>query len=175
MAEAMTALVLVDHWLRWRAERLDVEWPAFFNKPNFVSASMSRIRMSRNQFYSVAKKAVRELPTQFHRYLENVVVDVVDEPSPIDMKELEGDTNEILGIFEGVSLLDQAEGIDFPNRVKLFRLNLEAASEDREDLICHIQETVIHEIGHHFGMTEEDLEPFERAMDERRQRQDRRR
>jgi predicted Zn-dependent protease with MMP-like domain len=131
---------------------------------------MGRVRLTLNQFFNIARKAVRDLPPEFRPYLENVVVDVLDEPSEKDLSHVDADREELLGLFEGVSLLEQPEGISYPNRVKLFRKNLEAASKHREDLICHIQETVVHEIAHHFGMSEVDLEPFEQAMEERRRR-----
>lgn len=131
---------------------------------------MRRVRLTLNQFFNVARKAVRELPPHFRPYLENVVVDVVDEPSPQDLAHVGADQFDLLGLFEGVHLLEQSAGFSHPNRIKLFRKNLEAASEDREDLIRHIQETVVHEIAHHFGMSEDDLEPFEQAMEERRRR-----
>jgi len=131
---------------------------------------MKRVRLTLNQFFNVARKAVRDLPPQFRPYLENVVVDVLDEPSAKDLAYVDAEEDDLLGLFEGVHLLDQTAGFSHPNRVKLFRRNLEAASADRDDLICHIQETVVHEIAHHFGMSEEDLEPFEQAMEERRRR-----
>ena len=127
---------------------------------------MPRIRMTVNQFVAVAKRAVDELPAQFHPHLKNLVVDVVDWPSRRDLERFD-DEMELLGLFEGSSLLDEGN-ITHPKRIRLFRRNLEAASRNRDDLVCHIQETVVHEIAHHFGMTEEDLEPFERAMEERR-------
>ena len=132
---------------------------------------MARARLTINQFLNIVTRAIRELPEEFKPYLSNVVVDVLDEPSRQDLDSVEEDDDgDILGLFEGVSLLDQSEGVAHPNRIKLFRLNLEAASQDREDLIANIQETVVHEIAHHFGMSEEDLEPFEEAMEEKRRR-----
>jgi predicted Zn-dependent protease with MMP-like domain len=129
---------------------------------------MGRVRLTQNEFFRVARLAVQELPPLFRPYLENVVVDVLDQPSQADLDHVEADRDELLGLFEGVALLDQSSGFSHPNRVKLFRKNLEAASQDREDLVRQIQETVVHEIAHHFGMTEEDLEPFEQAMEHRR-------
>jgi predicted Zn-dependent protease with MMP-like domain len=130
---------------------------------------MPRVRMTVNQFVAVAKRAVQELPEEFRSRMKNLVLDVVDEPTAHDLDALEDGAHpeELLGIFEGASLLDEGT-IHQPKRIKLFRRNLEAASVNREDLVCHIQETVVHEIAHHFGMTEEDLEPFERAMADRR-------
>jgi predicted Zn-dependent protease with MMP-like domain len=124
--------------------------------------------MTVNQFVNAAKRAVDELPAPFHPFLKNLVVDVVDWPSYADLERF-GDEKALLGMFEGSSLLD--EGIvTQPKRIRLFRRNLEAASRNKEDLVCHIQETVVHEIAHHFGMSEEDLEPFEQAMEERRRK-----
>jgi len=126
--------------------------------------------MTVNQFVSVAKRAVRDLPEQFHPYLKNVAVDVLDDPTVREFEQFGDEAAELLGLFEGVALLDQSAGFRHPNRIKLFRRNLEAASRNKEDLVCHIQETVVHEIAHHFGMSEEDLEPFEQAMEERRRK-----
>jgi predicted Zn-dependent protease with MMP-like domain len=131
---------------------------------------MGRVRLTRTQFYKVAEKALFELPVLFRPYLKNVVVDVLEEPTATDLANVDAEGEDLLGLFEGVHLLDQSAGFSHPNRIKLFRRNLEAASGDRIDLVCHIQETVVHEIAHHFGMSEDDLEPFEQAMEERRQR-----
>jgi len=131
---------------------------------------VGRVRLTLNQFYSIAKRAVRELPQQFQPYMANVVVDVLDWPGEDDLAKVNAEPHELLGLFEGVPLVDQAAGLAHPNRVKLFRKNLEASSADRDDLIANIQETVVHEIGHHFGMSEEDLEPFEQAAELRRRR-----
>ena len=127
--------------------------------------------MTVNQFVNVAKRAVQDLPEEFRSRMKNLVLDVVDEPTAKDLEALEDGAfpDELLGIFEGASLLDESV-VHHPKRIKLFRRNLEAASVNREDLVCHIQETVVHEIAHHFGMTEEDLAPFETAMEERRRR-----
>ena len=131
---------------------------------------MARVRLTLNQFYSIAKRAVRELPAQFQPYMANVVVDVLDWPNDDDLEKVDAEPHDLLGLFEGVPLLDQSTGFAHPNRVKLFRKNLEASSADHEDLIANIQETVVHEIAHHFGMSEEDLEPFEQAAELRRRR-----
>lgn len=124
-------------------------------------------RLSWKQFCDAVEDAVASLPEPFHQYLENVVVDVQEEPSEHDyatLRERSGiDAGGLLlGLFIGVPLTSQSYGDRHPNVVKIFRRPMEQVSCTRGALLRNIRATVIHEFAHHFGFSEEQLEDFER-------------
>jgi predicted Zn-dependent protease with MMP-like domain len=128
-----------------------------------------RRRLSWRQFCDAVEEAVASLPEPFHKYLENVVVDVQEEPSDRDYAALEARGGEpgatlLLGLFIGVPLTSQGYGDRHPNVVKIFRRPMEQVSRTRGALLRNIRATVVHEFAHHFGFSEEQLEVFERAQ-----------
>lgn len=117
--------------------------------------------MTRRQFEDVVAEALDTLPREFRSRMENIVVEVRDRPTPKQLQRAElppGDL--LLGLYEGVPLPDRPEGIEpiFPDRVFLFQECLEEVCGSRAELIEEIRETVIHEIGHYFGLDHEDME-----------------
>ena len=127
-----------------------------------------RRRLSWRQFCDAVEEAVASLPEPFPQYLENVVVDVQEQPSDRDyaaLKDRGGAAGGLLlGLFVGVPLTSQGYGDRHPNVVKIFRRPMEHVSRTRGALLRNIRATVIHEFAHHFGFSEEQLEDFERAQ-----------
>lgn len=126
--------------------------------------------MSFRQFCDAVEEVVASLPEPFHEYLENVVVEVQEEPSDRDyatLKDRGGRSgNLLLGLFIGVPVTAQRYGDRPPNVVKIFRRPMEQVSRTHAALLRNIRATVIHEFAHHFGYSEEQLEAFERAQRE---------
>jgi predicted Zn-dependent protease with MMP-like domain len=96
--------------------------------------------------------------------MRNIAIVVEDEPSPevlADMGIEPPDT--LLGLYQGTPLTERAwdYGNALPDRVLIFQGPHERAAEDEDDLVVAIGETLIHEIGHHFGMSEEQIEEIE--------------
>ncbi len=117
--------------------------------------------MTRAQFEDVVAEALDTLPREFRRRMENVIVEVRDRPTQKQLKHAEIPAGDLLlGLYEGVPLTDRPEGIEptFPDRVFLFQDCLEEVCETRAELIEEIRETVIHEIGHYFGLDHDDME-----------------
>jgi predicted Zn-dependent protease with MMP-like domain len=98
------------------------------------------------QFEVAAQTAVDSIPEAFRPYLENTVF-VIEESS-------EGG---LMGLYEGATALAAGDGM--PERITLYKREHEEASESMEDLIAEVRRTILHEVGHHFGMEEDDL-PF---------------
>ncbi len=119
------------------------------------------MRMSREQFERVVAKALDDLPSEVAEYLENVAVVVEDEPTEDDLldADLDPETDTLFGIYQGLALPDRGGeyGNVLPDRIVIFRRPLLAECGDRNELIREIQDTVVHEIGHYFGLDEEDL------------------
>ena len=95
--------------------------------------------------------------------MENVVVDVRRRPTRRQLKSvgLDPDEETLLGLFEGVPLTEQAWDEPHPNRVWLFKDSIEEACRSRAEVAWEIRRTIIHELAHHFGWSEADLEAFE--------------
>jgi predicted Zn-dependent protease with MMP-like domain len=104
------------------------------------------MRVSMKQFEVAAQAAVDSIPDEFRPYLENTVF-IIEESS-------EGG---LMGLYEGATALAAGEGM--PERITLYKREHEEAAESMEDLIAEVQRTILHEVGHHFGMEEDDL-PF---------------
>ncbi|MCZ2400816.1 MAG: metallopeptidase family protein [Phycisphaerae bacterium] len=117
------------------------------------------ITMTSSEFDRAVKDALREIPAEFRAYLDNVVIEVRDRPDRRLMREHDV-PDDILGLYIGVPLEDKAleGGLPMPDRVLIFRETLLDMCASREELIEEIRITVLHEIGHHFGLDEERLE-----------------
>ncbi|MGQ0634932.1 MAG: metallopeptidase family protein [Planctomycetaceae bacterium] len=123
------------------------------------------------RFCDVVREAVDSLPESFRPYLENVVVDVQDEPTGQDYAAVSergtsGRDRLLLGLFVGVPLTEQRYGDRHPNVIKIFKRPMERFCPTRKALLRNIRATVVHEFAHHFGFSEEQLEAFEQAQAE---------
>lgn len=105
----------------------------------------------------VAVEVMSHLPQAFRERLGSVPVVLERRPSLAVVRE--GFDPRALGLFEGPSILD--EDATMPARVVLFTHNLLAAFTEREELAEQIEITVLHEIGHYFGLDEDDMERLE--------------
>lgn len=111
-------------------------------------------RLSREEFDGLVEQAVAQLPRTFREKLSNVAIEVADLPP---QGERDGDT--LMGLFEGTPMTEksvfQAAG---PDRVFLYQRNIESACDTRQELVREIRLTLLHELGHYFGLSEEELE-----------------
>jgi predicted Zn-dependent protease with MMP-like domain len=98
------------------------------------------------QFEAAAQAAVDSIPDEFKPYLENTVF-IIEESS----------TEGLMGLYEGATALGAGEGM--PERVTLYKRAHERAADSMEELVEEVRRTILHEVGHHFGMEEDDL-PF---------------
>ena len=117
----------------------------------------------------IARAALARLPAEFARHTGDVVLSVeefADEGTLADMG-IE-DPFDLTGLFEGIGLTEQSieQSGQMPNRIRLFRQPILdewlAEGENLEHLIAHV---VIHEIGHHFGLSDADMHALEDAAD----------
>lgn len=114
-------------------------------------------RLEGTEFDDAVEQTLLSLPPQFREYLENVEVGVEDTPAPDLIAE--GLEFDLLGIYIGDTT--GSNDWDFPDRVVLFQRNIENISPDRETLLAEIRDTLLHEMGHHFGMDEDTLREIE--------------
>jgi predicted Zn-dependent protease with MMP-like domain len=135
------------------------------------------MRMSLRKFGRIVAEVMETLPEPFRPYLHNLVVDVEDEPDLQTLRDqgftdeeiAEGET--LYGLFWPFPLAGESElgGVDEhdqpPHRIIVYKNPLEEDFPDPKELRREIRKTVIHELAHHFGYSERDLEPFESKDD----------
>ena len=120
--------------------------------------------MTRARFERLVAEAIRTIPDRFRDELRNIAVIVEDEPSDDLLDEMEIDPPDTLfGLYHGTPLTERAwdYGNALPDRITLFQGPIEDSSETEDDVIVAIGETLIHEVGHYFGLSEEELEEIE--------------
>jgi predicted Zn-dependent protease with MMP-like domain len=120
--------------------------------------------MTRERFQRLVEEALRTIPQRFRDEMHNVAVVVEDAPSQALLDEMgfePGDT--LYGLYQGTPLPERTwtEGNRLPDRITIYQQPIEEDSEDTEDAIVMIGETVIHEFGHYFGLSEEEIEEIE--------------
>jgi predicted Zn-dependent protease with MMP-like domain len=117
------------------------------------------VEMDEETFRRAAAEALDNLPRSIRDYVSDVPVLIEDYPSPRLLSN-ENVSPQILGIYIGVPRTEAGPTVQPSDvtRVVLFKRNLEKVCRDREDLIEQIQVTVRHEVGHHLGLSEEDLD-----------------
>ena len=97
-----------------------------------------------NEFEQVVLWAIDSIPDEFRPYLENTMF-LVEESSP----------KGLMGLYEGSTALGAGQG--YPERITLYKNSHERASRTMQQLIDEVRRTILHEVGHHFGMEEDDL------------------
>jgi predicted Zn-dependent protease with MMP-like domain len=123
---------------------------------------------SADEIEAIARRALEALPQPFAASLGNVVLlieDFADEATLRDMG-IE-DPFELTGIYEGVPLTERSveQSGTLPDRVRLFRRPILDEWADGEDSLEHlVAHVLIHEIGHHFGLSDEDMHALEDAV-----------
>lgn len=119
-----------------------------------------------DEFHTLAEKAFDELPEAFRRLCGNVIIHVSEEAEAGILREMKiANPLELSGLFEGVGLPEQSvsDPTPFPNHVHLYRRSILHEWRGRkdvtlEDLVKHV---LVHEIGHHFGLSDEDMHRIE--------------
>jgi len=120
--------------------------------------------MTRQRFTELVEEALRGIPQRFRDAMKNVAVVVEDEPSQELLDDLEMEPDDTLfGLYQGTPLTEREAtyGNVLPDRISIYQLPIEDACEDDEDIRMCVAETVIHEFGHYFGLSEEEIEAIE--------------
>jgi predicted Zn-dependent protease with MMP-like domain len=118
----------------------------------------------------LADDAMTKLPEAFRRMAKGVVVRVDDFPTEDVLDELEAESEfDLLGLFTGIGLAQSEAGArtgQMPNVVHLYRRPiLDYWAEHDETLGAIVTHVLVHEIGHHFGLSDDDMEAIEAAAD----------
>jgi predicted Zn-dependent protease with MMP-like domain len=123
------------------------------------------VRVNRKVFDKAVKEAIKRLPDRFRDRMEGVDIYVKDLPSPEDNPDAPLSPL-IMGAFDGYSLTERRESdpwSQFPPRIYLYQRNIERVCATRTELIEEIEVTLMHEVGHFFGLEEDDLDRIDLA------------
>jgi predicted Zn-dependent protease with MMP-like domain len=120
--------------------------------------------VTREAFTVLVEEALREIPRRFRNAMRNVAIVVEDDPSDDILEEMEIDEGDTLyGLYQGTPLTQRGWGYgnNLPDRISIYKNPIEEACADEEEIRGCIAETVIHEFGHYFGMSEDEIEEIE--------------
>lgn len=108
------------------------------------------LEIPRRRFGELVDDALDSIPSQLLRLLDNVVVRVEDEHP---------DEPDLLGLYEGIALTERGSDYTFalPDTITVYRLPILAMCADEDEVAREVAITVVHELGHHFGIDDERL------------------
>ena len=120
--------------------------------------------MTRARFERLVVEAVTLIPKRFRREMKNLALVVEDEPAAELLEDMEIEPPDSLyGLYQGTPLPERTWGFGnvLPDRITLFQRPIEEDCEDEDEIRAVIGETLIHEVGHYFGLSEEEIEEIE--------------
>jgi len=120
--------------------------------------------LPREKFEAFVADALASIPKRFREAMKNIAIVVEDEPAPELLAEMEiAPPETLLGLYQGTPLNERSwdYGNQLPDRVVIFQGPIERESKGERDLVVAIGETLIHEIGHYFGLSEEEIAKIE--------------
>jgi predicted Zn-dependent protease with MMP-like domain len=122
--------------------------------------------VERERFEELVRQALATLPQEIAQRIDNVDVEVQDWPEPKQLASARiprGST--LLGLYQGVPLTKRTSGYNMvpPDRIIIFQGPLERTATNDEELVSRVRDVVIHEVAHHFGISDERLREIEAA------------
>lgn len=124
---------------------------------------MTNELLSRDEFERVVEEALDSLPKRFADMVRNVAIAVEEEPTDEDLESVDddeeyADDSELLGIYRGVALTQRTHDDPLlPDEIAIFRGPINRVARSRAEALEEVRETVIHELGHYFGLLDEDM------------------
>ena len=118
------------------------------------------MRLSKRKFVDLVEETLSDIPAQLAQYLRDVTVDVESRPDPRTCRDAGvDDPRDLLGLYRGTPLTSRSIDHDghLPDRITIYKHNIERMCGTRAEIIHEIRRTVFHEVGHHFGLDEDDL------------------
>jgi predicted Zn-dependent protease with MMP-like domain len=120
--------------------------------------------MTRERFEQLVTEAVTLIPKRFRKEMRNLALVVEDEPSEHLLEEMEIEPPDSLyGLYQGIPLTERSAsyGNNLPDVITIFQRPIEEDCEDEDEIRAVVGETLIHEVGHYFGLSEEEIEAIE--------------
>lgn len=119
------------------------------------------MRLSDEAFAAVVQEAIDSVPESFHGYFEEIAIDIEDMPDAATCRDLDiDDPRTLLGLYRGTPLTERQVGAPYryPERIVIYQRNIERLCRTKRQMVNQIRKTVLHEIGHHFGLDEDELD-----------------
>lgn len=116
--------------------------------------------MDRASFENLVEQALTDLPPEFAERLDNVAISVADWATSDQLQQVNlTDRHQLLGLYEGIPLTRRPNAYAgaLPDRITIFRRPIEKICHNDDEVIAQVRSTVMHELGHYFGMDEEQL------------------
>jgi predicted Zn-dependent protease with MMP-like domain len=120
--------------------------------------------MTRAEFERLLRDAIDSIPVRFRKRMTNIAVVVEDKPSPALLREMDLEPpDSLFGLYQGTPLTERPWdfGNALPDRITIYQQPIEEACRTDNEIVATIGETLIHEVGHYFGMSEEQIEEIE--------------
>ena len=122
-------------------------------------------RTNREYFDCLVERALETITKRYFKYFKNIKIIVEDYPTREDVRELNVNKTSLLGLFRGAPYPIKNGFFDIPSpmpdAIVLFQKNIESICSSEKELIREIRKTLVHEVGHYFGLSEEDLRKYE--------------
>jgi predicted Zn-dependent protease with MMP-like domain len=118
-------------------------------------------QVSKTKFAQLVERAIAELPEQFAEFMEEVPVEIRTRPTLKQLRQAGLEPDELLfGLYTGTALTERSveDHARLPDAIYIFQEDHEEVCESEAELVREVRTTVLHEIGHHFGLSEEDLD-----------------
>ncbi|WP_447973978.1 metallopeptidase family protein [Nitrospira sp. Kam-Ns4a] len=119
------------------------------------------LSVSPEEFEDLVREAIDGLPAEYRRLLKNVAVVVEEEPSREVLDDLGLETeDDLLGLYSGTALDAESffsPGGQLPARISIYRGPILRLCRTKDEVVREVADTVVHEIGHHFGLDDEEM------------------
>ena len=120
-----------------------------------------RESISAKDFAELVRQAIEDLPPPYAKLMEMIAVVVEEEPTQEVLNELELDNkDDLLGMYQGPSLTNESffsVGGSPPARISIYRGPILCQCESSEDVVQEVRDTLVHELGHHVGLDDDEM------------------
>lgn len=120
--------------------------------------------MTNQEFQDIIERGMDLLPDEFKNYLQDAEIIIEDTPTPAQLSKMRQKFRSeqpftLLGLYEGVPVGKKSvfSTPNLPAKITLFRRTIEQICVNKKDMVTQIYRTLLHEIGHHFGLSDDKL------------------
>jgi predicted Zn-dependent protease with MMP-like domain len=131
-----------------------------------MTALKDRNSMDRSSFEKLVQQSLHRLPRRFKKRLENISVEVEDRPSAELLRDMGITSGTLFGLYQGVPLTQREwnYGNVLPDRIVIYQRPIESAAASPGEIEEIVLDTVMHEVGHYFGFSDNELYEMEEEV-----------